>query len=95
VQLALPLAMSLVQDGLLDLPTLLARLSHGPAQALRLPAGKLAAGHAADLLLFDPQASTLAGESWYSKGSNCPFIGHCLPGAVRYTLVDGHISYQS
>jgi dihydroorotase len=95
VQLLLPLAMSLVQDGLLDLPTLLARLSHGPAQALRLPAGKLAAGHAADLLLFDPQASTLAGESWYSKGSNCPFIGHCLPGAVRYTLVDGHISYQS
>ncbi|KFX70606.1 dihydroorotase [Pseudomonas taeanensis MS-3] len=95
VQLLLPLAMSLVQDGLLDLPTLLARLSHGPAQALRLPAGKLAAGHAADLLLFDPQASTLAGESWYSKGSNCPFIGHCLPGAVRYTLVDGHICYQS
>ena len=95
VQLLLPLALSLVQDGLLDLPTLLARLSHGPAQALRLPAGKLAAGHAADLLLFDPQASTLAGESWYSKGSNCPFIGHCLPGAVRYTLVDGHICYQS
>ncbi|MDI6007460.1 dihydroorotase, partial [Pseudomonas sp. MDMC17] len=31
VQLLLPLAMSLVQDGLLDLPTLLARLSSGPA----------------------------------------------------------------
>lgn len=94
VQLLLPLALSLVQDGLLDLPTLLARLSAGPADALRLPAGRLAVGAAADLLLFDPQASTLAGESWYSKGANCPFIGHCLPGAVRYTLVDGHISYQ-
>jgi dihydroorotase len=46
-------------------------------------------------VLFDPQASTLAGERWYSKGSNCPFIDHCLPGAVRYTLVDGHISYQA
>ncbi|MBW6259578.1 dihydroorotase, partial [Pseudomonas aeruginosa] len=34
-ELLLPLAMTLVQDGLLDLPTLLARLSHGPAQALR------------------------------------------------------------
>ncbi|MDH0099290.1 dihydroorotase, partial [Pseudomonas sp. GD04158] len=45
-------------------------------------------------VLFDAQASTVAGEQWYSKGSNCPFIGHCLPGAVRYTLVDGHISYQ-
>ncbi len=50
---------------------------------------------AADIVLFDAQASTVAGEQWYSKGSNCPFIGHCLPGAVRYTLVDGHISYQS
>ncbi|MDO9619621.1 MAG: dihydroorotase [Pseudomonas sp.] len=95
VQLLLPLAMSLVQDGLLDLPTLLARLSSGPAQALRLPAGKLSVGAPADLLLFDPQASTLAGETWYSKGANCPFIGHCLPGAVRYTLVDGHVSYQA
>ncbi|CAD5106442.1 dihydroorotase [Zestomonas carbonaria] len=94
VELLLPLAMTLVQDGLLDLPTLLARLTHGPAQALRLPAGRLATGQPADLVLFDPAASTLAGETWYSKGANCPFIGHCLPGAVRYTLVDGHISYQ-
>lgn len=95
VQLLLPLAMSLVEDGLLDLPTLLARLSSGPAQALRLPAGRLSVGAAADLLLFDPQASTLAGESWFSKGANCPFIGHCLPGAVHCTLVDGRISYQA
>ncbi|MES2818850.1 MAG: dihydroorotase [Pseudomonadota bacterium] len=95
VELLLPLALSLVQDGLLDLPTLLARLSAGPAQALRLAAGSLALGSAADLVLFDPQASTLAGETWHSKGANCPFIGHCLPGAVRYTLVDGHISYQA
>lgn len=94
VQLLLPLAMSLVQDGLLDLPTLLARLSSGPAAALRLPAGKLSIGSAADIVLFDAQAATVAGEQWYSKGSNCPFIGHCLPGAVRYTLVDGQISYQ-
>jgi dihydroorotase len=95
VQLLLPLALSLVQDGLLDLPTLLARLSSGPAAALRLPAGSLRVGSAADIVLFDAQTSTVAGEQWYSKGSNCPFLGHCLPGAVRYTLVDGHISYQS
>ncbi|WP_339515453.1 dihydroorotase [Pseudomonas sp. RL_15y_Pfl2_60] len=95
VQLLLPLAMTLVQDGLIDLPTLLQRLTTGPATALRLPAGILAVGQAADILLFDPQASTLAGETWFSKGSNSPFIGHCLPSAVRYTLVDGHICYQA
>ncbi|MCS3469354.1 dihydroorotase [Pseudomonas sp. JUb42] len=95
VELLLPLAMTLVEDGLLDLPTLLARLSSGPAAALRLPAGKLNAGAAADIVLFDPAASTVAGETWLSRGENCPFIGHCLPGAVRYTLVDGRISHSA
>lgn len=94
VQLLLPLAMTLVQDGLLDLPTLLARLSSGPAQALRLAAGQLQAGAAADILLFDPQACTLAGEAWHSKGHNNPFHGHCLPAQVAYTLVDGQIRFQ-
>ena len=94
VELLLPLAMTLVQDGLLDLPTLLARLTAGPARALRLPAGRLAVGAPADLLLLDAEGQTLAGETWHSKGANCPFIGHCLPGRVRYTLVDGRVSYQ-
>ncbi|MDH0895166.1 MULTISPECIES: dihydroorotase [unclassified Pseudomonas] len=94
VELLLPLAMTLVQDGLLDLPTLLARLTTGPARALRLPAGRLAVGAPADLLLLDAEGQTLAGETWHSKGANCPFIGHCLPGRVRYTLVDGRVSYQ-
>jgi dihydroorotase len=95
VELLLPLAMTLVEDGLLDLPTLLARLSAGPADALRLPAGKLAVGAPADLVLFNPAASTVAGEAWLSKGENCPFLGHSLPASVRYTLVDGRISYQA
>jgi dihydroorotase len=95
VELLLPLAMTLVEDGLLDLPTLLARLSSGPAAAMRLPAGELKVGGAADLVLFDPQASTVAGEQWLSRGENCPFIGHCLPGAVRYTLVDGHVCHEA
>lgn len=93
-EILLPLALTLVEDGLLDLPTLLARLSSGPAAALQLPAGQLAVGAAADLVLFDPHSSTLAGEVWHSKGRNCPFLGHCLPGAVRYTLVDGRVAFQ-
>jgi dihydroorotase len=94
VELLLPLALTLVQDGLLDLPTLLARLGQGPADAVRLPAGRLQVGAAADLVLFDESVSTVAGERWLSKGANCPFLGHTLPGAVRYTLVDGHISFN-
>ncbi|GIZ10911.1 dihydroorotase [Pseudomonas sp. NCCP-436] len=93
VELLLPLALTLVEDGLLDLPTLLARLTCGPARALRLPAGQLSIGSAADIVLFDPQGSTEAGQTWHSRGRNCPFIGQQLPGAVRYTLLDGRISY--
>ena len=94
VELLLPLAMTLVEEGVLDLQTLLTRLSRGPADALRLPAGRLAVGAPADIVLFDPGASTVAGERWLSKGSNSPFLGHCLPGAVRYTLMDGRVSFQ-
>ncbi|MNR30945.1 Dihydroorotase [compost metagenome] len=61
---------------------------------MRLPLGELKVGAAADLVLFDPAVSTVAGERWLSKGENCPFLGHTLPGAVRYTLVDGHISHS-
>ena len=95
VELMLPLALTLVEDGLLDLPTLLARLTQGPAQALGLPAGELCVDSPADIVLFDPNARTLAGETWRSKGCNCPFIGHSLPGVVRYTFLDGNLVYQA
>ena len=95
VQLLLPLALRLVEDGLLDLPTLLARLSSGPAAAMGIQAGRLQVGGTADLVLFDPKANTLAGEQWHSKGRNCPFIGEQLPGKVILTLLDGHISYRA
>lgn len=94
VEILLPLALTLVEDGLLDLPTLLARLTCGPADALRLPVGRLAPGERADLVLFDPRAQTLVGEHWHSRGSNCPFNGHCLPGAVRQTLLGGRSTHQ-
>lgn len=95
VEILLPLAMTLVEDGLLDLPTLLTRLTSGPADALRLPVGNLAVGKVADIVLFDINSSTIVGDNWYSKGSNCPFIGHCLPAKVHTTLVDGRIIFQA
>lgn len=95
IELLLPLAMSLVEEGIFDLPTAIARLTEGPAAAMRLNAGKLSIGSQADIVLFDPAGQTLVGEQWHSKGSNCPFMGHCLPGAVRYTLLNGRITHRS
>ena len=95
VEILLPLALTLVQDGLLDLPTALARLTSGPARALSLSAGQLRVGAPADLVLFDPARSTVAGETWHSKGRNCPFLGHCLPGQVRHTFVGGRTTFSA
>lgn len=94
IELLLPLAMSLVQEGVLDLPTAIARLTSGPARAMGLNAGSLNVGAQADLVLFDPNGQTIAGENWLSTGSNCPFIGRCLPGRVRYTMLNGRISFK-
>jgi dihydroorotase len=95
VELLLPLALTLVEDGLMDIPTLLSRLTTGPAKSFGLQAGSLQVGAPADVVVFDPNSRTLAGQTWYSKGRNCPFLGSTLPGAVRYTLMNGRISYQA
>lgn len=94
VELLLPLALTLVADGLLDLATLLARLTSGPAQALRLDAGRLARGLPADLVLFAQDATAQADTPWVSRGRNCPFQGLTLPGRVERTLVGGRATYR-
>lgn len=94
VELLLPLALRLVEEGVLDLHTLLHRLTVGPADALRLQAGRITLGGPADLVLFDPEHAHTAGIHWHSKGQNCPFLGELLSARVRYTVVAGVIVYS-
>ena len=57
LETALGLAITeLVESGLLDLPTLVRRMSEMPARIFRLPGGTLARGSAADVVVFDPGA---------------------------------------
>lgn len=95
VEVLLPLALTLVADGLLELPALLKRLTLGPASALDLPAGRLQVGDSADITLFDPATASLIGEHWLSRGRNCPFFGQGVPGAVTHTLCQGRLVYQN
>lgn len=95
VEIMLPLALTLVADGLLELPALLARLTCGPAGIFGLPAGRLAEGASADITLFNPAVSSEIGQHWLSKGGNCPFIGQSAPGAVTHTLCQGQLVYQA
>ena len=95
VEILLPLALTLVADGLLELPALLSRLTTGPAAALNLQAGQLTLGGPADLTLFNPVQACEIGRNWLSRGANCPFIGQGAPAAVTHTLCNGKLVYQA
>ncbi len=63
---------------------------------LALSAGQLVKGGVADVCVFDPAAEWTAEPSALrSQGKHTPFSNHLLPGKVRYTLVGGHLAFQS
>lgn len=90
IETILPLGLRLMEEGALDLTTLVARLTVGPADVLRLKAGRLAPGGSADLFLLDPGADwTLEPAALRSRGRNTPFAGWVFKGQVRATWFEG------
>jgi dihydroorotase len=91
----LPLTLKLVQDGVLDLPDAIARLTSGPASILGLTLGQLSAGASADICIFDPTKSwQLRQEDMYSAGKNTPFLDWEFTGLVTHTLFQGKVVYS-
>ena len=85
----------LVEPGYLSLSDLLARMTTRPAAMYGLSGGRLTVGSDADLVLFDPAERYVAkAEDLASKSRNSPFIGHELPGKVKYTICGGKIIYR-
>jgi len=81
---------ALVHPGLCDLPFLLARMTHKPAEILGLPAGTLAPGARADIMIFDPDREWRVDPlRFQSKSANCPWNGMNLRGRVLRTIVGG------
>ena len=81
---------SLVSAGVLDLGTLIARMSHGPAQVLGIDGGTLAAGGIGDVVLIDPEAQwTIEPGVLVSKSKNTAFAGWDVQGRVVATYVGG------
>lgn len=84
------ISLELYHNKRLSLLEVLRRLTCGPADLLRLPAGRLAKGVPADLFLFDPdRAWIVAADSFRSKSKNSPFDGRPVQGRVMRTVVDG------
>jgi dihydroorotase len=95
LETALPLALRLVSEGVLDLPTLVARMTTGPAGVLRIPAGTLAPGAAADVTLVDPERRwRVEARTFRSKGRNTPFEGWDMTGRAVAVFVGGRLVHD-
>lgn len=89
----MPLCLSLVDRGLLDLPTVLARAASGPAALHGFTRkGRVAPGYDADLVLVDPdERRAVRGAEHFSKAKQTPYEGLELWGWPRATLVMGQL----
>lgn len=84
---------SLVRPGHLTLMQLLEKMTVNPAELYHLPAGKIARGAIADLVIFDPE-ELWSPKEYASLSSNTPFTGWDLYGKVKYTICGGAIVYR-
>jgi dihydroorotase len=86
----------LVEPGLLELATLLERMSTGPARAYGLEAPRVAVGAEANLVLLDPDASWRVTEDGFrSRSTNSWLIGQTLKGRVRATIAAGRLVHEA
>jgi dihydroorotase len=91
LETAVPLLLDrLVRAGRMDVPTLVARMSAGPARLLNLPGGSLAAGAPGDITILDLERPwTVDPATFRSRSRNTPFGGWTGVGAPVMTIVGG------
>jgi dihydroorotase len=90
VETLLPLVLELYHNGHLTLLEALRAVTQRPAEVLRLPAGTLAIGSAADLAIFDlDRPWRIDVDALRSKSKNSPYDGRPVQGRVLRTVVAG------
>ena len=98
LETALGTLMSAVHNGDLSLPTMIERLTIGPARVLGNGLSQYTAltpGTPADLTLFDPDAAwTVDVNQFASMGRNTPLDGVELRGRVAATIVGGRVVFE-
>ncbi len=92
LETALPLSLSLVEEGVLSLPALIQKFTERPAAILRKSIGRLRVGDPADVTIIDPMAEwTVQEEHFASKSKNSPFIGWKMKGQSLTVIVAGKV----
>jgi dihydroorotase len=83
------LSLKLVEEGVLSMAGLVARMSTGPGRIIR-SGGTLSVGAEADITFIDPEAVwTVDASQFRSKSRNTPFDGWKLKGRAVRTIVNG------
>jgi dihydroorotase len=95
LETALPLALSLVHEGLISVNRLVELMSSSPARILGVAGGRLAVGDPADITVIDPEKRfTFTAQESCSKGKNTPFDGWQFRGKAVLTILAGRVSYR-
>ena len=95
LETALPLVLGLVAEGVIDLPTLVARMTVGPARVLGIEAGTLEVGAPADVTVVDPERRwRVEARAFRSKGRNTPFEGWDMTGRAVAVFVGGRLVHD-
>ncbi len=96
LETALPLSLRLVDDNILTLPQLVAKLTSRPAEIFKLDQGTLGVGKQADVVVFDPNHEyTVEASRFKSKSKNSPFDGWPVRGQVLHTICNGKIIFSN
>jgi dihydroorotase len=96
VELLLPLTLKWAREMGVPLMQAIDLISWKPAQILGVPGGNLSLGGCADIFILDETAEwVVSAKTLASQGDNTPFLNHPMQGRVRYTLIDGHIDFES
>ena len=96
VELLLPLTLKWAREMGVPLMQAIDLISWKPAQILGVPGGNLSVGSCADICIFDETVEWIVtAKTLASQGGNTPFLNHPMQGRVRYTLIDGHIDFES
>jgi dihydroorotase len=86
----------LVGPGLIELETLLERMSAGPARAFGLEPPRVAVGAPANLVLLDTEAAWRVTEDGFrSRSANSWLLGQTLKGKVMLTIAAGRVAFEA
>jgi dihydroorotase len=93
---ALPVVLDLVRKDELTPLELVSRLSTEPARILKVPAGTLAVGAPADLVVIEPDHEWVYDPAkGHSKSRNSPWDGARMTGRVLATVVAGTLVFHA